>query len=87
MKWITREPQSKHVYSIDCIDIDKSIFELTPEELGCESTTNATTSEWDHFNHTTTRFWYLTREPTKSHEFNRTKGWHYNTTRNHKWHF
>jgi hypothetical protein len=60
MKWITEEPQSKHVYSIDCNDIDKSIFELTDDELGCLSTSY----ESEITRESTT--WYTTEYPTRT---------------------
>jgi hypothetical protein len=64
MKWITEEPQSKHVYSIDCNGIDKSIFELADDELGCLLTTSYKS---EITRESTT--WYTTGYPTTSRPY------------------
>ncbi len=45
MRWINEEPQSKHIYGVFCADKQKSIFDTTPEELGCKEVATTFTTK------------------------------------------
>jgi hypothetical protein len=45
MRWVTEGPQSEHIYGVFCADKQKSIFDATPEELGCEEIATTLTTK------------------------------------------